>query len=174
MYFLQILYLYLPAFVANAAPVVFARVPVMRRWNQPIDAQLLGKNKTMRGFFFSPLVAGFVGILQFALNFLPQVSRFSLIHPSLLGALFVGMLLGLGAMLGDVLKSYFKRRIKIAPGKAWPVIDGIDYMVGALLLFAPYYVPTIDGMLFLLFVGPLASLLANTVSYCVGWKKVWY
>ena len=174
MYYLQLLYLFLPAFVANASPVLLPRIPLLRHWNEPIDKALLGEHKTVRGFLISPLIATFIGFLQYVLQWIPQVQPFMLFPLTLSDALLFGFVLGLGAMVGDSVKSFLKRKIGILPGRAWPIIDGIDYIVGALVLFFPFYLPSIDGMVFLLVIGPLASLVANVVSYAAGWKDVWY
>jgi CDP-2,3-bis-(O-geranylgeranyl)-sn-glycerol synthase len=48
--------------------------------------------------------------------------------------LSLGFLLGLGAMAGDAAKSFFKRRLGIAPGHPWIPFDQIDFQIGALLL----------------------------------------
>ncbi len=174
MYFLQLLYLFLPAFIANAMPVPLMHVPGLRRWSEPIDARNLGKNKTWRGFLLSPLAAAAVGLLQLFLQHLIPLHGLVLLDGSWEQALEIGFAQGVGAMVGDSAKSFLKRRIGIAPGRAWPVIDGIDYMVGALALMAPFYLPTWQGILFLLVIGPLASLGANAFSFVVGWKKVWW
>jgi CDP-2,3-bis-(O-geranylgeranyl)-sn-glycerol synthase len=45
--------------------------------------------------------------------------------------LLPGLLMGLGAGIGDAVKSFFKRRIDIEPGESWPVFDQVDFFLGA-------------------------------------------
>ena len=49
-------------------------------------------------------------------------------------------LLAVGALLGDLVKSFFKRRFGKERGSKWPVADQYDLVVGAfvlLLIFDP-------------------------------------
>ena len=95
-------------------------------------------------------------------------------YATLAMSLISGLLLGVGALVGDIAKSAFKRCLGFPPGSAFPVVDGIDYMVGAIIFFWLIYQPTAIEIIILLVVGPLASLSANCASYCLGWKQVWY
>jgi len=56
---LQILVIFLPAFIANAAPVVAKNIPYMRNFSQPIHQQWFGKNKTIRGYA-TGIIAGMI------------------------------------------------------------------------------------------------------------------
>lgn len=159
------LWIYLPAFAANAAPLLVARLPFVARIRRPIWEKGLGANKTWPGFAGGILAGVIVAALQIALTPWP--------NPPLLW-LSWGTLIAFGALLGDATKSYFKRRIGIPPGGAWPVVDGIDYVVGALVVGLPLFVPAWPVAVALLVAGPVLSLMANVFSYAVGWKKVWY
>ncbi|KKQ36051.1 MAG: hypothetical protein US52_C0011G0015, partial [candidate division WS6 bacterium GW2011_GWA2_37_6] len=52
--------------------------------------------------------------------------------------LLYAFLSGLGAIAGDSIKSFFKRRVNIKPGKAWIPFDQIDYIFGGILFVLPY------------------------------------
>ncbi|HZP88935.1 MAG TPA: CDP-archaeol synthase [Burkholderiales bacterium] len=104
--------------VANASPLIVARL-LGSRWNWPCDGglrfidgrPLLGRSKTIRGVIAAvvatAVVAPVVG-LSFGL----------------------GALIGAAAMLGDLLSSFTKRRLGIAPsGRA----TGIDQIPESLL-----------------------------------------
>jgi CDP-2,3-bis-(O-geranylgeranyl)-sn-glycerol synthase len=174
MSFLPLIWTYLPAFVANAVPVLLPHVPVLRQWNQPIAERSLGKNKTWRGFIIGTVFAVLIAWLQYESGEFGLFSGWRLFKGDLYESLLSGFLMGFGALTGDSVKSFFKRRMGIAPGKAWPVIDGIDYMIGAIIFLTPLFLPSFGGVIFLVLVGPIASLLANMVSYTVGWKSVWW
>src|SRR4051812_27852644 len=49
----------------------------------------------------------------------------------------LGAWIGLGALSGDLVKSFAKRRRGILPGQAWIPFDQIDWLLGALAFAAP-------------------------------------
>ena len=152
-----LLYMYLPAFLANGTPVIVRWLPLLRAWNAPISVPLFGAHKTWRGFVTGICVGAITGMLM---------------HP-FAGVVF-GTLLGTGALLGDLCKSFVKRRIGIPPGAPWFPWDGIDYTAGALILGAVIRVPSIADVIILLIAGPVLSTLANLLSYFLGLKETWH
>jgi CDP-2,3-bis-(O-geranylgeranyl)-sn-glycerol synthase len=163
-------YLFLPAFVANAAPVIAKNIPGLHTWNDPILPNTFGKNKTMRGFAVGFVAAVLTALLQFAIDPAVQiVFYFSLGH-----ALSIGALLGLGALGGDLIESAIKRELGYKPGEALPIIDGIDYIIGAIVALSLLYLPSWPAIIFLIVFAPIASLVANMISYWMGWKERWY
>jgi CDP-diglyceride synthetase len=159
----DIFLLYVPVFVANSVPVIVCNIPFLKKWNTPLSLSYFGKNKTWRGFIFGVGIAILVAGLQFFTK-----------DQSVWQGFLWGGLLGVGALGGDVIESFFKRQIGIAPGKPLPILDGIDYIVGALILGSFLYIPTISEIIFLLLVGPILSFCANVLAYLCGLKKVWY
>jgi CDP-2,3-bis-(O-geranylgeranyl)-sn-glycerol synthase len=85
-----------------------------------------------------------------------------------------GFLAGFGAIFGDLLKSFFKRRVGIRSGGAWPVFDQLDFIIGffafTYLIVWPMPEVVITIMLITLILHPLT----NIVSYLLGFKKVWW
>ncbi len=164
---------YLPAFVANAAPVLIARISFIRSINTPIWPRGLGAHKTWAGLLGGVLAGVAAGWIVHAFDVLPSsMNDDGTFVP--VSWLLWSALISLGALIGDIVKSYAKRRIGIAPGNAWPVIDGIDYVVGALLFGLVLFIPSWPVAVALLVAGPILSLLANVFSYVIGLKKVWY
>lgn len=160
-------WLYLPAFVANSVPVFVGKSTFLAPYRHPIWQEGLGANKSWLGLIVGVLAGTFAGWLQVALT--PWDTVYGTVPWIVWSAL-----VSLGALVGDAAKSYFKRRLGIAPGGAWPVVDGIDYVVGALAFGLLMFVPSWPVAVALIVAGPILSLLANMVSYAVGWKKVWY
>jgi CDP-2,3-bis-(O-geranylgeranyl)-sn-glycerol synthase len=173
-----VLYFFVPAFLANMAPVV-ARGHVEwlagpmdggRRWR---GRRLLGDHKTWRG-----LLAGIVaGILGFALQrWLWQrgVGRdLALLDYGAAGPWLPGALLGLGAGLGDAVKSFFKRQVGIAPGGSWLGFDQLDFMVGAYTCVAIVFVPPLLETLAILPVIFVGSIATTTIGFWLGMKEAW-
>ncbi|MEK7602812.1 MAG: CDP-archaeol synthase [Patescibacteria group bacterium] len=133
-------WIFLPAGVANMSPVLANYVPILNKWNAPVDfgkswrgKRLLGNNKRLRGVFFGIIIGALISVLQY----IPDIYYQSSIN-SLGSALFNGGLLGFGAMLGDIVESFFKRRGNIAPGKSWFPFDQTDYIIGGLVCWLWY------------------------------------
>jgi CDP-2,3-bis-(O-geranylgeranyl)-sn-glycerol synthase len=62
----------------------------------------------------------------------------SIVDYSRVNPLILGSLLGLGAIIGDSVKSFFKRQFNVAPGSSWVPFDQIDYILGGLIFSLPY------------------------------------
>jgi len=172
--FITLLYVFLPAFIANSTPVLAQHAPILKQWSTPVCAKWFGSHKTYRGFLFGVLFGVLVSVLQYSLRDVRFLSSITMLHDTLQQSILVGFLIGCGALVGDAVESLIKRRMHIAPGKALPYWDGADYMIGSILFLIPVYTVPVPGMLFLLVVGPLLSLCANSISYLLGIKEVWY
>jgi len=176
---LQIFIIFTPAFVANAVPVVAKNIPYIRQFSRPIQTEWFGKNKTVRGLITGVLGGMFTGLVLFGLrgvfvSVLPVYSDYFNLYSSWSGAIFFGIWLGFGALIGDMVKSFFKRRIGIKPGAMFQPWDGIDYMLGAIIFMFPWYNGGLIEYIFLLIIWPLLSLLMNSCAYRIGWKECWY
>jgi CDP-2,3-bis-(O-geranylgeranyl)-sn-glycerol synthase len=71
-------------------------------------------------------------------------------------------------MSGDAIKSFFKRRIGIAPGRPWVPADQLDFVIGALIplsLLVPLGPSDILAILLFTFV---ADIVVNHVSFYLG------
>lgn len=174
---LQVLYFFVPAYLANKSPVLVSRrfsalaVPIDRRWT------LWGKrihrdHKTWRG-----LLAGIItGTVAYELQGLTYAAGFArdlalidhTTHP-----LFPSLLLGFGTGVGDAVKSFFKRRIDIAPGKSWFVFDQLDFVVGAYVFVSVVSVPPLLPTLASLPLILLGNVAITVLGYWLGLKEMW-
>ncbi|MFO1534138.1 MAG: CDP-2,3-bis-(O-geranylgeranyl)-sn-glycerol synthase [Thermoplasmatota archaeon] len=190
---LRALWLFLPAYAANMAPVFAAKL--VPGWTAPIDGgrmggdgeRLLGPGKTWRGLAGGTLVGGLVALLLAYLAPWWGTMRdvdFGVGAVGPLRVLLFGAVVGGMALVGDFVKSYFKRRRKIARGRSWFPFDQLDFVVFGLLgmtLAAPL-LPAgwvahrlLDSWLTLatlLVLTPLLHLLVNRVGYWLGLKEV--
>jgi len=160
MLILQSLYFFLPAYFANMSPIIFKWLPFL---NYPISEKYLGKNKTWRGIF----VAIISGLLIFWLQkylYTLGFTQLALFDYSQYNILF-GAVLGFGAIFGDSIKSYFKRLLKIEPGKSWFPFDQLDFIIFGLLFGMIFYIPRIEVILILLMLSPLLHILVNYIGY---------
>lgn len=140
------LWFFLPAGVANSAPVFANKVPLLKRLGMPIDGgksyrgkRIFGDHKTVRGFVVGVISAIAIAGLQMVLysNFEWAKTLSRSIDYSDPIVLLLGALLGFGALFGDAVESFFKRQLSIPSGKSWFPYDQIDYIVGALIMSAP-------------------------------------
>ena len=131
---------------------------------------ILGKNKTWRGFFAAIIFAVITVHIQLLLY--PYAISLSLFDYARCDALLLGILLGAGAILGDALKSFFKRRLGKKPGSMWVPFDQIDFIIGGMALGAIVYFPGWIVALIILVVTPALHFLVNFIAYKLGIKEV--
>jgi len=174
---LQTLWFFVPAYLANMAPVV---AQGHFGWlDRPLDGgrmwrgtRIFGAHKTWRG-----LVAGtLTGVAAVAgQRLLYDAGWLRSLAPIDYGdtTLALGVLLGLGTGVGDAIKSFFKRRVGIAPGHSWIGFDQLDFMLGAYVAAVPVHAPPVLPFLLCLPIVMVGSVLVTTVSYELGLKESW-
>jgi CDP-2,3-bis-(O-geranylgeranyl)-sn-glycerol synthase len=146
-----------PAYCANAAPVIAGGGTPMDFGKYFFDGKrIFGKNKTYRGFFFGLAVGIAVGLVEYALFDYPFL--FSVLSP-------------LGALLGDLTAAFLKRRLGIAPGGLLPVIDQVDFVVGAIVFSLPLAIITWQLAVAVFIITPPIHLLTNYLAYKLKLKK---
>jgi CDP-2,3-bis-(O-geranylgeranyl)-sn-glycerol synthase len=153
-----------PAYCANAVPVIAGGgTPIDFGRNFFDGKPILGKNKTFKGFFFGLVVGTAVGYLE----------SISLGYPPENSGLLFGFVVSLGALFGDLAAAFLKRRLGKAPGDLLPVIDQVDFIVGA-ILFSYLFYPSLlswELVITVLIITPPIHLLTNFVAYKLGLKK---
>lgn len=136
-------WLFLPAGIANAAASQGKHFKFLDFLAIPVDGgltiggqRLLGKNKTVRGFILGTLASAILGCFMMqAYGWLDiaETFDFSWEYGDLRGGLF-GACIGFGALLGDSVESFFKRRIGVKPGEPWFPFDQLDYIIGSTVM----------------------------------------
>ena len=170
---LQSLYFFLPAYFANMAPVImkninFLAVPLDngKRFN---GKPLLGKNKTYRGVVFAiffALIVCFLQYIAYGTEIGKELSIFDY------GKWYVlGPLIGFGAIVGDSIKSFFKRRLNIAPGKPFIPFDQLDFVFGGLVLSAFVVRYTWQHALTIVIASFFLHIVVNHVAFYTGIRK---
>lgn len=132
----QCLYFFLPAYFANMAPPVARFLGVAEFLNKPVDSgkQLWGKDifgdhKTWRGIILGTATGFFIYFIQKLLFVSDIFKSLSLLDYST-EPLWLGILIPLSALCGDLLFSFLKRRQQMEPGESWIVWDQINYVIG--------------------------------------------
>ncbi|MEN3047490.1 MAG: CDP-2,3-bis-(O-geranylgeranyl)-sn-glycerol synthase [Candidatus Caldarchaeales archaeon] len=160
-----------PAYVANGAPVVVVRLVGS---THPLDfgrtfldgRRLLGDGKTVEGLVTGIAAGSAVGLSVLLLS--PGTFR----HAS------EPVLLSVGAMLGDVLGSFAKRRAGVERGASVPVLDQLGFLVTAFAVSWTAFGPPrwADPLTVALLMAVTAALHVgtNAGAYLIGLKDRWY
>lgn len=195
----QALWLFLPAYMANMAPV-FA-MKLLPRWNARIDGgrnwrdgrAVLGAGKTWRGLVAASLAGPATAWAQswIRLTSVPFSDFGYATSGGPVAPLLIGLGFGLGAILGDAVKSFFKRRTGREGGAPWVPFDQLDFVAGG-LLFA-YLASILVGailpgpedwwwaelggarwpkLVVLILLTPVLHLVVNVIGYRLKMKKV--
>ncbi|MBU0667893.1 CDP-archaeol synthase [Patescibacteria group bacterium] len=177
----QALFFFLPSYVGNSAPVLLDRFSLFEGLKRPIDGgkifigqPLFGKTKTWRGIIGGSLAGMVMAGLQAGLFiWVPQIHSWYLFSYNLPDVLLFGFLLGLGEGLGDLIKSFFKRRLHVESTKPFFPFDQLSFL-GALILGSFYFLPSLNHILPILILSPLIPVITNLIAFKLGWKKVWW
>ena len=170
----------LPAAAANMIPIFAAAIPVLKKYDAPIDGgktwrghELLGPHKTWRGIIAGVIFATLVLWLQQLL-----VANFSWtdfvtdnVDYAALPLLFLGPLFAIGALGGYAIESFFKRQRNIKSGGSWVPFDQLDYIIGSVLVSLFFVILTPMQYVWIFIVWFILHLLASYLGYLVGLKK---
>lgn len=182
MIILESLFFALPIYIANSGATLSMSIPIIKKFRLPIDLghkikgkRIFGDGKTFSGIFVGILFSLIVGLLQHLLsNNIDFIFISKNLYTKLSTSLVTSFLLGFGALLGDLVKSFFKRRIGIERGKPWPLFDQLDFLVGSILICSIVYIPSIKIIIILFILTPIGHLLSNIAAYKLKLKKVWW
>jgi len=175
----EILYLLLPAIAANMAPVFATHYDWLPGLNHPLDGglslnnhRLLGDNKTIRGLAVGLIAGSLLGFIQYLLSEQSWSKSLSLIdYSSAPTAIIVAGTISFAALLGDVIKSFIKRRLGKSSGVSWIPYDQIDFAIGALIIAALFTTLTITHFIVAVtFIG-LGSYLVSRIGVTLKIKK---
>lgn len=174
------LWFFAPAGIANVTPILVAKVPLIKRWNAPMDGgrsyrgvRVLGSHKTWRGFVTGIIFATVaLWVQQLLVAHVGWATHLAAsIDYAKLPTLVVGPLFGIGALGADAIESFFKRQRHIAPGRGWFPFDQSDYVIGGALATAPYVRLQIMQYVWMLVLWLLASLLASYIGFKLRFKE---
>jgi CDP-2,3-bis-(O-geranylgeranyl)-sn-glycerol synthase len=164
----------LPAYVPNNAAVLVGGGPPIDGGRTYGGRRLLGDGKTWRGTA-GGIVAGVLLAVVLDAVRPAVVAATGLDLPAF--PLSAAVALAAGALLGDILASFLKRRAGRERGAAFPGLDQLDFVVVALLstaVVAPAWVGrvfTLPVIVVVLVVTPVLHLSTNAGAYLLGLKE---
>lgn len=171
------LWFFLPAGLANAAPVFANKIPVLNTWKTPVDfgghfrgKRILGDNKTWRGFTFGILIALLTFALQQYIYTHSQTVQdvIALNYTDL--SLWFGAILGIGALGGDALESFAKRQFGVQSGESWFPFDQLDYIIGVILISSLFITLSPAQNAAIIVVWFSMHLISSYIGYLLGLK----
>ncbi|MCD6094637.1 CDP-archaeol synthase [bacterium] len=172
LYLLCCLYFFLPAYITNMAPPIVRRINLL---NTPVDfgkkwkdTPILGSHKTWRGIFFGLIAGMSMALFQKWLYQFSFIKKISFLDYSSINIFLFGFLISSGALFGDLLFSFLKRRRNIKPGKPWIPFDQIDYVIGSFLFLAPFFKISFLAWSVILVLTFFLHLIVNYLGFLLG------
>jgi CDP-2,3-bis-(O-geranylgeranyl)-sn-glycerol synthase len=174
------IWVFIPALIPNSAAVIFgggAPIDFGRSWK---GKRILGDGKTWEGFIGGVGSGILVGSVQLLIAFpYDPVGFFGFgPWPSCIGVIFT---LSLGALLGDMVGAFIKRRMGLQRGAKAIGLDQYDFVAGAMLLtllfFPNWFLDTyVRGwswvaLVVIIILVPVIHRLVNIIGYRRGLKK---
>jgi CDP-2,3-bis-(O-geranylgeranyl)-sn-glycerol synthase len=83
----------------------------------------------------------------------------------------VAVLLSLGALTGDLIGSFIKRRVKVKSGDSSPFLDQLGFITMALIFAFPLLMPGPEFVIILILATLGIHWLSNALGYLLGLKE---
>ncbi len=172
------LWFILPAYVANAFAVIFSGGPPIDFGKFFIDGKrIFGDGKTIGGFVGGVLIGIIASGIQamsssyilelISIYYVVDIYVVFLVKSSLLR----GFLLSFGAMFGDLVGSFVKRRFGLRRGAPAPLLDQLDFLLGAVVFSNLINPLQLKYIVILVIITPVIHLTSNAIGYMFKLKK---
>ncbi len=180
LFILASLYFFLPAYFANMTPAVLAKRNFFNFLAKRVDfgkkflgKEIFGAHKTWRGVIFGIIMGVLiVGLQRYLYQFPVFKELSSLIFDYGQGNIFLfGFLMSSGAVFGDLLFAFIKRRLNLEPGRRFFPFDQINYIIGAILFLTPFFKIDIKAWITLLILTPILHVLTTQIGFRFGLTK---
>ena len=145
--------------IANVAPILI-RVLLHDRFDRAVDfgqkmpdgRHVFGSSKTWRGIFAALISTGLAA---------PVLG-----HP-----VEVGLLVALYAVAGDLISSFIKRRLKMAPSSMAPILDQVPESLLPAIMLKQHFGLDYFGVIQLVLIFIILELLLSHILYKWGIRK---
>lgn len=153
---------------------------------RPIDGgrklggkRLFGENKTYRGVVMMALGTALGFLIQVFLHRYEAFRQLELIDYSIFKVILLGLAIGTAAMLSELVNSFIKRQLDIAPGKTtdgilslfFHIFDQIDYLLGVWLVLGFYVEITFQRVIFSAVFIFFSHQIISVLGYWLGMRK---
>ncbi|MBI4168134.1 MAG: CDP-2,3-bis-(O-geranylgeranyl)-sn-glycerol synthase [Candidatus Aenigmarchaeota archaeon] len=160
------LWLILPAYFANSgATLARGRLRMDFSRNFFDGRPIFGAGKTFEGFSLGVALGAVIGFLQSLLQIFYSLDFHFQMNP------LSGALLGFGALFGDLVGGFVKRRFGLKRGSPALLLDQLDFVAGAIFFASFIYSIGADTIMLIVIITPLVHLATNIIGYKIGAKK---
>lgn len=173
-FLLSCLYFFLPAYLANMTPPIAKKMGVLKFLDKPVDfgkkigeKRILGSHKTWRGVVAGIAVGVFVLIIQTRLYSFSFIKNLSFFNYQKINPWQFGLLISGGAILGDLINSFIKRRFSVKPGGKFIPFDQTNYVIGSAVCLTLFGEIDIDILVWttLFFTTFFLHIIVNRIGY---------
>lgn len=169
---IQGFWIIIPAYAANGfAPMAKGkkRVDSGKKFK---GEELLGAGKTWEGLLLAVATGTFFGFIEIMSR--PYLQPIALENGFTLPILTIPAVffVGLGAMLSDMVASFFKRRAGFKRGKSVPLLDQLDFLAGGFIAASFFFEVPIEAVVVIFIITPAVHYIANLIGYELGYKEV--
>jgi CDP-2,3-bis-(O-geranylgeranyl)-sn-glycerol synthase len=174
------LWLFIPAMLPNSAAAALGGGPKIDFGKTWKGKRIFGDGKSWRGFFLGGFAGILIGLILIGISGLFGSENYWGFGPfySNIGILFC---LAFGAVLGDLMGAFIKRRLGMQRGQKAPVLDQYDFVFGAFVVTAIFFPNWVYSMFIegwhiaaLIFILALMFIIhrgVNIIGYKYGFKK---
>jgi CDP-2,3-bis-(O-geranylgeranyl)-sn-glycerol synthase len=177
-YIFSCFYFFLPAYFTNMTPPLIRRAGLFNFLDKPVDfgrkfkgKAILGKNKSWRGVIFGPIVGILVAGFQLWLYRFSLIKEISFFDYYQINILTFGFLISIGAVFGDLLFAFIKRRLKMEPGQRFIPWDQTNYVIGSALFLTTFFKINILIWITIFILTLFLHLIFNRLGYLLGLHK---
>jgi len=174
-FLLSCLYFFLPAYLANMVPPLTRRAELFNFLDKEIDfgkkflgQPVFGKHKSWRGALLGILTGFLAALVQGRLYQFPAIQKISFLDYGQINIFLFGFLISSGAVFGDLLFAFIKRRLKMEPGAKFLPFDQTNYVIGAAIFLTPIFKIEIMVWITIFVLTFFLHLVFNWLGYC--WK----
>jgi len=171
-YIFSCFYFFLPAYFTNMTPPLIRKAGIFNFLDKPVDfgkkflgQPIFGKNKRWRGVIFAVIVGILIAGLQLWLYQFPAVRKISLLDYQEINIFLFGFLISAGAVFGDLLFAFIKRRLKMEPGARFIPWDQTNYVIGAAIFLTPYLKINMLIWITVFILTPFLHIIINRFGY---------
>lgn len=155
-----------PMYFANSSAMFFGGKTPIDFGKKFLDGKpIFGKGKTFKGFVFG-ILAGTIVAFIISIMF-PKTT--SLLIPNYL---LLGFFLSVGAIVGDMVASFFKRRNEIREGTEVLFLDQLDFVIGGMIFGSIFYIPEFYEIIAVGVLTLIVHKFSNYVAFKMKLKKV--
>ncbi len=164
-FFIEIILVLIPLYLANSSAMLLGgKTPIDLNQHFVDKKPFLGKGKTVKGTLFG-ISIGILAVLLIDFYFQGKV-------PIINNYLHYGILVSIGAILGDLIGSFLKRRMNIERGKPVLLLDQLDFVIVGILFGSLVHKVSVELFLLVCVITLIAHRIANFVAFKFKLKKV--